>query len=85
MQKNKCNAGDGEGFQVECGSVKELVEQQTEGRAFRCAVELAQATQKHGHLSDLARFRVVKIYRGRRLKVCSPWFYQATESLFDTQ
>ncbi len=85
MRQNICNAANDERFQVQCGTVDDIIDQRTEGRAFRCAVELADATQKYANLARLARFRIIRVGKGKRIYVRSPWFYQEPSALLDTQ
>ena len=69
FKRNECNAGNGEGFQIECGGVRGVGRSRTEGAAFR---RLLKAAGKKAPWGELARFRVVELKGHRPL---SPWFY----------
>ena len=75
MKDNECNAGTGEGFQVECGDVRGIGRSRTEGAAFRRLLKMAGKKAPWG---VLARFRVIRLKGHIPL---SPWFYIDPASL----
>ena len=77
FKRNECNAGQGEGFQVECGAVRGIGRSRTEGAAFRRLLKIAG---KRAPWGELARFRVIRLKGHRPL---SPWFYIEPSALLE--
>lgn len=81
MRRNTCNAGPGEGFQVQSGEVDGFSTAKTEGAAFR---ELIKKAGKPV-LGELARFRLVRLRPKGSYGALTPWLYQDNESLKNTK
>lgn len=80
MRNNTCNAGKGEGFQVQSGEIAGFSRAKTEGAAFRKLI----GKRKNPAFGKLARFRMIQFLKGG-YNIITPWLYQDNDSLRNTK